>query len=75
MDHGDGDLELYASVAARLKQAHARVRALAVDEEVRIALSRRALAITAAAKRDLAGAARRLDRLLEDLDHGRPPRR
>ncbi|GGO93893.1 hypothetical protein [Wenjunlia tyrosinilytica] len=74
MDHGgDGELELYASVAARLKQAHARVRALDVPDEVSVALARKLLVITAAAKRDLADAARRLDRLMDDLDAGRIP--
>jgi hypothetical protein len=71
----DGQLELYDLVAARLKDAHRAVRDLQVPEDVRRALSRRLLAITAAAKRDLPGAARRLERLIEDVESGRlPPR-
>ncbi|MEU9981205.1 hypothetical protein [Streptomyces sp. NPDC050856] len=69
----DSQLELYQAVAARLKEAHSRVRALQVPEGVRMALSRKLLVITAAAKHDLAGAARRLDRLMKDLDEGRFP--
>ncbi|MCS0636613.1 hypothetical protein NX801_13250 [Streptomyces sp. LP05-1] len=69
----DSQLELYEAVAARLKEAHSRVRALQVPEGVRMALSRKLLVVTAAAKHDLAGAARRLDRLMKDLDEGRFP--
>lgn len=69
----DSQLELYEAVAARLKEAHSRVRALQVPEGVRVALSRKLLVVTAAAKHDLADAARRLDRLMKDLDEGRLP--
>ncbi|MEV4332664.1 hypothetical protein AB0K02_19330 [Streptomyces sp. NPDC049597] len=69
----DSQLELYEAVAARLKEAHTRVRALQVPEGVRMALSRKLLIITAAAKHDLPDAARRLDRLMKDLDEGRFP--
>ncbi|MER7110850.1 hypothetical protein [Streptomyces sp. NPDC000229] len=69
----DSQLELYQAVAARLKEAHTRVRELQVPEGVRMTLSRKLLAITAAAKHDLAGTARRLDRLMKDLDEGRFP--
>jgi hypothetical protein len=69
----DSQLELYEAVAGRLKEAHTRVRSLQVPEGVRMALSRNLLVITAAAKRDLAGAARRLDQFMEDLDAGRFP--
>lgn len=72
MEH-DGQLELYTAVAVRLKEAHTRVRALQVPEGVRMALTRKLLVITAAAKHDLAGAARRLDRFTADLDAGRFP--
>ena len=69
----DSQLELYEAVAARLKEAHARVRALQVPEGVRMALTRKLLVITAAAKHDLADAARRLEAFTMDLDEGRFP--
>jgi hypothetical protein len=71
----DGQLELYRVVADRLKEAHARIAGLALSAEDRTRLSRRLLTVTAAAKHDLAGAVRRLDSLLEELDSLRPPRR
>ena len=64
----DGQLQLYGVLAARLKQAHARVANPEVPDETRRELSRRLLAVTAAAKRDLADAARRLDVLTAELD-------
>ncbi|MGW6361932.1 SCO5555 family protein [Streptomyces sp. NPDC055092] len=70
MEH-DGQLQLYTAVANQLKEAHSRVRALQVPEGVRMALTRKLLVITAAAKHDLADAARRLDRFMVDLDEGR----
>jgi hypothetical protein len=70
MEH-DGQLQLYTAVADQLKEAHSRVRALQVPEGVRMALTRKLLVITAAAKHDLADAARRLDRFMVDLDEGR----
>ncbi|MGW1894277.1 SCO5555 family protein [Streptomyces sp. NPDC002004] len=69
----DSQLELYQAVAARLKEAHTTVRALQVPEGVRMALTRKLLVITAAAKHDLAGAARRLERFEADIDEGRFP--
>ncbi|MER5972603.1 hypothetical protein ACFYYR_12565 [Streptomyces sp. NPDC001922] len=69
----DSQLELYEAVAARLKEAHSRVRSLQVPEGVRMALSRKLLVITAGAKHDLARAASRLDRFMKDLDEGRFP--
>jgi hypothetical protein len=50
-----------------------KVRALQVPEGVRMALTRKLLVITAAAKHDLADAARRLQRFTADLDEGRLP--
>ncbi len=70
MEH-DGQLELYAAVAAQLKEASTRVRALQVPEGVRMALTRKLLVITAVAKHDLADATRRLERFTTDLDEGR----
>ncbi|MGA4851591.1 hypothetical protein ACOBQB_37085 [Streptomyces sp. G5(2025)] len=72
----DDQLELYRLVADQLKEAHSRVRALQVPEGVRMALTRKLLVITAAAKHDLADAARRLERLmvsLDEADEGRFP--
>lgn len=69
----DGQLELYDRLAARLKEAHARVRALQVPQGVKAALTRKLLVVTAASKHDLADAERRLDRLLTDIDEGRFP--
>ena len=69
----DGQLQLYTAVANQLKEAHARVRALQVPEGVRMALTRKLLVITAAAKHDLADATRRLERFMADLDEGRTP--
>ncbi|GGN12780.1 hypothetical protein ACFV23_47685 [Streptomyces sp. NPDC059627] len=72
MEH-DGQLQLYAAVAGQLKEAHTKVRALQVPEGVRMALTRKLLVITAAAKHDVADAARRLERFNADLDGGRFP--
>ncbi|MET9733925.1 hypothetical protein ABZZ79_25720 [Streptomyces sp. NPDC006458] len=69
----DGQLQLYAAVAIQLKEAHSKVRALQVPEGVRMALTRKLLVITAAAKHDLADAARRLERFNADLVEGRLP--
>ncbi|MBT2470729.1 hypothetical protein J7E97_23405 [Streptomyces sp. ISL-66] len=69
----DSQLELYELVADRLKEAHTRVRSLQVPEGVRMALTRKLLVVTAAAKHDAADAAVRLDRLMKDLDEGRFP--
>ena len=69
----DSQLELGELVADRLKEAHAKVRSLQVPEGVRMALTRKLLVVSAAAKHDLADAARRLDRLMKDLDEGRFP--
>ncbi|MEZ0090674.1 hypothetical protein [Streptacidiphilus sp. EB129] len=66
-------VELYALVAARLKEAHARVRALDVSEPTRAALTRSLLLVTEAAKRDLPEAARRLARFTDELDSGSLP--
>ncbi|MGK5496900.1 hypothetical protein [Streptomyces sp. URMC 125] len=63
----DGQLPFHDLVAARLKDAHSRVRRLHAPEDVRRALARRLLVITAAAKHDPSGAARRLERFMADL--------
>ena len=56
------------ALARLLRDAHRRVRALAVPEEERIRLSRRLLAICDAAKRDGQAALARAAAFLADLD-------
>ncbi|SDQ37805.1 hypothetical protein [Thermostaphylospora chromogena] len=65
-DRLTGDLE--EDVARRLREAHRRVRVLAADSERKTRLARRLVTISDAAKRDLAVAAARLSRFMEDLD-------
>jgi hypothetical protein len=67
------EVELYALVAARLKDAHARVGALDVSDGTRASLIRSLLLVTESAKRDLPEAARRLARFVADLDGGATP--
>jgi hypothetical protein len=67
-ESGSEETALYAVVAERLREAHARVRALNVSEEARVALVRRLLIVTEGAKRDLPGTARKLSRIVADLD-------
>lgn len=69
----DGQLELYDRLAARLKEAHSRVRSPQIPQSARVALTRKLLIITAASKHDLADAQRRLERLMTDIDEGRFP--
>jgi hypothetical protein len=70
---GDGQLECYEVLAARLKQAHARVRAARLPDDLRVSLTRKLLVITAAAKHDAGGAQARLERFIRDFDEGRFP--
>ncbi|MBQ0865348.1 hypothetical protein ACH4RA_07485 [Streptomyces smyrnaeus] len=67
----DGQLELYDRLAARLKEAHSRVRSPQISQSARVPLARKLLVITAASKHDLADAERRLERLMADVDEGR----
>ncbi|MBP2703292.1 hypothetical protein JOL79_05685 [Microbispora sp. RL4-1S] len=55
-------------LARRLRDAHRRVRALALPQEERVRLTRRLLAISDVAKRDIAHAAARLDTFIACLD-------
>ncbi|MCT9931418.1 hypothetical protein N5079_14450 [Planotetraspora sp. A-T 1434] len=55
-------------LARRLRDAHRRVRALALPQEDRARLTRRLLAICDVAKRDIAHAAARLDAFIAYLD-------
>lgn len=64
--------EQAAELAIRLKAAHARVRGLDADSEVKARVTRRILALTDASKHDVARASARLGALLADLDAGRP---
>lgn len=65
---GPDEVRLYAELATRLKDAHARVRKLDIPDGAKVALVRRLLVVTDAAKHDLADAARRLAKLMEELD-------
>ena len=64
--------EQAAELAIRLKAAHARVRGLDADREVKARVTRRLVALTDASKHDVARASARLGALLADLDAGRP---
>ncbi|MBX6383061.1 MAG: hypothetical protein IRZ07_08805 [Microbispora sp.] len=55
-------------LARRLRDAHRRVRALALPQEEQARLARRLLAICDVAKRDIAHAAARLDAFIAYLD-------
>ena len=63
--------DLAADLAERLLRAHRQVASLAVPDDEKADATRRLLAITTAAKHDLARASERLDGLLADL--GRAP--
>jgi outer membrane murein-binding lipoprotein Lpp len=65
--------DLHVALAARLREAHRRVRTLDGPEDQKARVSRRLIALTDAAKRDAARASARLDLLLADLDAGRLP--
>jgi hypothetical protein len=69
-DETTDETELFAEVATRLKEAHMRVRRLDVPDGAKVALVRRLLVITDAAKHDLRDAARRLVRFMDELDAG-----
>ena len=60
-----------ALLAAELSAAHRRVRELDLPNEQKALATRRLLAISDAAKRDIERASRRLHAFLEDLDEGR----
>ena len=60
-----------ADLAARLLEAHRRVRSLDVTNDEKARATRRLLAITDASKHDIGRAAKRLDSFLGDLDEGR----
>ncbi|MDI5962834.1 hypothetical protein POF50_003670 [Streptomyces sp. SL13] len=70
---GDGQLREYEAVAARLKEAHALVRNAPVPDGLRVALTRKLLVITAAARHDAGAAAERLERFIRDFEQGRFP--
>lgn len=62
------DEELFAALAARLREVHLRVSALDVAEPEKSSITKRFHAITDASKHDLRRAATRLDALVADLD-------
>jgi hypothetical protein len=63
--------ELEAQLASDLVEAHRRLRGLDVAEDQKALAHKRLLAISDAAKHDVARAARRLAALMKDLDEGR----
>ena len=67
------DDELFASLSQRLREGHRRVAALDLPDDEKGRAARRLLAISDAAKHDLARASLRLDRFLLDLDVGWRP--
>jgi hypothetical protein len=60
-----------AALAARLLEAHRRVRSWPGPEAEKARATRRLLAISDASKHDVRRAAKRLDAFLSDLDEGR----
>ena len=65
--------QLHVELAARLREAHRRVRDLDAPEEQKARVASRLIALTDASKRDVVRASVRLDHLLADLDAGRLP--
>ena len=66
------DDALLAHLAEQLRVAHARVAALNVSVEEKASTTRRLLAISDAAKRDVQRAAQRLEAFLAELDVQHP---
>ena len=62
------DEELFAELAARLRDVQRRVSSLNVEPAEKASITRRFHAITDASTHDLQRAARRLDALVHDLD-------
>jgi len=62
------DADDHVLLAERLRLAHAMVAALDVPEAEKVSITRRLLAITAASKRNVSRASKRLDAFLEELD-------
>jgi hypothetical protein len=67
------DEALLIELAEKLRQAHARVAALAVSAEEKSSTTRRLLAISDASKHDVRRAGQRLDAFLAELDVQHPP--
>jgi hypothetical protein len=63
--------QLASELAANLAATHRRVRDLDVADDEKALASRRLLAISEAAKHDVATASRRLQTFVRDLDAGR----
>lgn len=63
-----GEEQAAAELADRLLAAHGRLRDPALPPAVRERATRRLIALSDTSKHDVAAAARRLDRLLADLD-------
>jgi hypothetical protein len=67
----DDHAQLEAQLATDLAAAHRRVRTLDVPADEKALATRRLLAISDAAKHDVARAAKRLIAFVHDLDEGR----
>lgn len=66
-----GTEPLHVQLAERLRQAHRRVGSLDLPSQEKGRVAQRLIALSDAAKHDVARASARLDRLLADLDAGR----
>ena len=60
--------QLSVVLAGRLRDAHRRVSGLDVDQDEKVRIARRLIALTDVSKRDVVRASARLDLLLADLD-------
>ena len=71
MSQSDQPAEPLVELSVRLRDAHRRVLELVGSDDEKACATRKLLAITDAAKRDLGRASTRLDALLVDWDEGR----
>ena len=71
---GVTDDELFDDLSRRLREAHRRVRSVEATPDEKARVTKRLLAISDAAKHDLARASTRLDALIADLAAGSYPR-
>ena len=67
------DDELFADLAARLRDAHRTVPSFEVSDDEKACITRRLLAIGEVSKQDLRRASTRLDAFVDDLEAGWRP--